>query len=144
MPLLTDPDFKALIKLDVLDKLIEGDNTIKASAESMAIGQMRSHIGVRYNASQAFSNWAVTKADAPEVLMYLVDITLYHIYTRQAPGQVPKLREERYADAIKWLEKVAGGTYALPLPAAGDADGDGIDDLNEVKWGGEKPRKPYY
>lgn len=42
-----------------------------------------------------------------QMLMYMVDIVLYHLYSRIAPKSIPDLRVDRYNAAIIWLQKVA-------------------------------------
>jgi hypothetical protein len=56
--------------------------------------------------------------------MYLIDITLFHLYSRINPRNIPDLRKERYngndpmdrGGAIGWLKKVASGDITADLP----------------------------
>ena len=79
-----------------------------------------------------------------EIIMYYIDMVLYHLHSRINPGQVPELRKERYGDAITWLDKMASGDYAADLPKVGDTDGDGVDDKEVIQWGGRPARNTYY
>jgi hypothetical protein len=99
-------------------------------------------LAVRYAVDSIFS--ATGNSRNAEVVMYMVDMVLYHLHSRINPGQVPELRKERYADALDWLNKVSAGDFLPDLPKVGDADGDGVDDKNVVQWGGRPARNPYF
>lgn len=59
-----------------------------------------------------------------QIVMYLLDITLYHLHSRINPRNVPDLRKERYdgnnatqnGGAIAWLKRVASGDITADLP----------------------------
>ena len=67
-----------------------------------------------------------TKGDNrnPLIVMFLIDVTLNHLYSRINPRNIPDLRKERYngndpmdrGGAIGWLKKVAGGDINADLP----------------------------
>lgn len=45
-----------------------------------------------------------------QLVMFLIDITLYHLHSRIAPKNIPELRMDRYHAAIAWLKMAAKGT----------------------------------
>lgn len=59
-----------------------------------------------------------------QIVMHLLDITLYHLHARINPRNVPDLRKDRYdgnresqtLGAIGWLKMVAKGTVNADLP----------------------------
>jgi hypothetical protein len=51
-----------------------------------------------------------------QLVMYLVDIALYHMHAAVAPQNIPDLRVKRYDDAIRWLNKAAKGDVTANLP----------------------------
>lgn len=59
-----------------------------------------------------------------QIVMYLIDITLYHLHSRINPRNVPELRAVRYdgmnalqtGGAIGWLKKIASGDITADLP----------------------------
>ena len=61
--------------------------------------------------------WSMTDNRDQQMLLYFIDITLYHVHSRIAPRNIPDLRVKRYDDAINWLKMCAKGevTPALPL-----------------------------
>jgi phage gp36-like protein len=142
MAFLALEDYSVQIKSDLFTRLLEGDDTVRTKAEAKAISQAMSRLNVRYDINAVFA--ATGDARNEELVMYLVDMALYHIYSRMAPGQIPKLREDRYADALMWLKNVSSGDWQPLLPKVGDADGDGVDDKEVVQWGSNTPRDPYY
>jgi phage gp36-like protein len=50
-----------------------------------------------------------------QMLMYMVDIVLYHLYSRIAPKSIPELRVDRYNAAIIWLQRAAKGDITADL-----------------------------
>lgn len=44
-----------------------------------------------------------------QMVMYLLDISIYHMYGRIPPGVVPDIRIMRYQTAISWLKNAAKG-----------------------------------
>jgi hypothetical protein len=71
------------------------------------------------------SAWDITKWNLftkrnPFVIMYAVDITLYHIHSKDATRLIPEVREKRYNVALDWLELVGAGKIDADLPQIPD------------------------
>lgn len=72
-----------------------------------------------------------------QIVLFLLDITLYHLHSRINPRNVPDLRKERYdgngptqsGGAIGWLKKVASGDITADLPEIDPVQG------NSIRWG---------
>lgn len=142
MAFLTDTDYHAQIRPEQLDRLIENNQSLRLDAEGKAISQAKSRLRVRYNVDEIFLKTGTDRHQ--ELVMYVVDLSLYHLHSRNAPGQVPANRAQRYQDALDWLGKVAEGSWDAGLPTVGDLDGNGVDDKNVVQWGSRKPRNLYF
>ena len=142
MAFITSTDYAAQIKADVLDRIIESDNSLLLDAENKSLAQAKSRLRVRFDVDTIFSTTGDSRH--AELVMYIVDMTLYHLHSRINPGQVPELRKERYQDALDWLKGVAAGDYDPGLPGIGDADEDGTDDGNVMQSGSATPRNPYF
>lgn len=56
----------------------------------------------------------------PTVLMYTIDIALYHVHTRLNPRQIPEIRVNRYQAAIDYLKDVAEGVVTPSVPIRKD------------------------
>jgi len=142
MAFLTLTDYADQIKTDILTRLTEGDDNNRLRAETKAIAQATSRLATRYDTNAIFA--LTGDARNQELVMCLVDMTLYHLHSRLTPGQVPEDRDKRYADAMEWLKMVASGDYNPDLPVVGDADEDGVDDRAVVQRGGRAPRNTYF
>lgn len=70
------------------------------------------------------TKWAVGDTRNQQIVLHLLDITLYHLHSRINPRNVPDLRKERYdgngptqsGGAIGWLKRVASGDVTADLP----------------------------
>lgn len=139
MAFLTDDDYKDQVKDSVLATIIENTSSLRTKAENKAQAQLTSALNVRYDVAAVFA--AAGDARNSEVVMYMVDMVLYHLHSRINPGQVPELRKERYQDAMDWMKMVASGKLEPDLPKpSGSLEGTKLD----VQYGGRAPRQPYY
>ncbi len=112
MTYLTLDDLYTVITEEILQDVIEADETILDKAELASIGEMTGYLNVRYDATKCFD----ANAKIPIVTQMLADICLYHAHARVMPDNIPTLRENRYNNAITWCEKVADGFIAPELP----------------------------
>lgn len=62
------------------------------------------------------SAWILSDNRDQQMVMYLVDICLYHIHSRISPKNIPDLRVKRYDDAISWLKMCAESKITPALP----------------------------
>jgi phage gp36-like protein len=114
MTFLETPDFTKQIKTDVLERIIQQDYAVLADAELSAISEMQSYLGVRLDVAQIFAQNG--PARHPLVVMFCVDILLYHIHSRLNPNQIPQLRIDRYEAAVAWCRQAGAGTLYTDLP----------------------------
>jgi phage gp36-like protein len=65
-----------------------------------------------------------------QLVNYVIDVMLYHLFSRIAPRNIPELRMERYDMAIAWLKNVAkGDDITADLPRLQPKQG------NRLRWG---------
>jgi len=70
------------------------------------------------------SKWTAGDNRNQQIVLFLIDITLYHLHSRINPRNIPDLRKERYngndpmdrGGAIGWLKSVAHGNVQADLP----------------------------
>lgn len=70
------------------------------------------------------TKWSVGDNRNQQIVMHLIDVTLYHCHSRINPRNVPELRMIRYdgngptqsGGAIGWLKRVASGDVTADLP----------------------------
>lgn len=125
-----------------------------SSKITYSTGDRVTYLGITYNALQTALNqtpavgayWELsedvpyfTQGDArnQQIVLYLLDITLYHLHSRINPRNIPDLRKERYdgnspnqtGGAIGWLKKVASGDINADLPEISPEQG------VSIRWG---------
>jgi phage gp36-like protein len=61
------------------------------------------------------SKWTKGDNRNQQIVLYMVDVTLYHLHSRINPRNIPQLRGLRYEEAIKWLKMVASGDITADL-----------------------------
>jgi len=84
--------------------------------------------GSAYTLTSAYpdddTKWTLGDNRNQQIILYLLDITLYHLHSRINPRNIPDLRKERYdgnnatqnGGAIAWLKRVASGDITADLP----------------------------
>lgn len=72
-------------------------------------------------------DWVQGDPRHPLLVMYLVDIALYHLSSKVDPRQVPDIRLQRREDAVRWLRDLAAGKVIDPnLPMVQEPEGTGF------------------
>lgn len=81
-----------------------------------------------------------TKGDNrnPLIVMYMVDITLYHVLSRIAPRNIPPLRIDRYNMAITALREINEGVRMTDVPLVQP------ESYKRFMMGGNVKRNNYY
>jgi len=120
MPFLTPADYNVQIRTEVT-AIIAAQTGAQALAEQMAEAEMISYLKPRgYNVAAIFAATGVTRN--PLIIMYLIDMILYHLHANVATRAMPKVREDRYNAAIAWLDKVSKGMLEPDLPIISTED----------------------
>lgn len=120
MAFLTETDYATLIKDAALNQVTQGNQGIVDECELMAQQEMESYLNQRFDVASIFD---ATGDDRNRlIVMYLIDITLYHLHSRITPRNIPEIREDRYNTAIVWLSKVAKGELTPRLPRLENED----------------------
>ncbi len=119
----TRDDYEAAIRGNILDAIIDFNDGKLDIAESRAISEMGGYLNARYDTEAIF---AATGNDRnPLMVMYCVDIALYHLHSVLNPKKVPDHRKERFDQAKQWLADVAAGMINPPdLPRITDGSRD--------------------
>ncbi len=105
-------DFKMQIKEDRLEAAIEEDPTILDKAILAAQSEAESYLNNRFDMDTTMSR--VGDARSQVLVMYIVDLAIYHLSSKANPRNVSQLRQDRYDTAIKWLESVNAGKITPP------------------------------
>ena len=121
MAFLTVQDYKESIKDNILTDIIEGDDTLRQSAELKAQELMESYLNMRYKVGEIFSRLGLERN--PIIIQFMVDITIYYLHKRINPNQIPDLRVEEFDNAKQWLSKVSAGKLKPNLPELSNDEG---------------------
>jgi phage gp36-like protein len=93
-------------------------------------------VGVPYSVptGTAITNttyWQQADTRDAQMVMYLIDIALFHVHSRISPRNIPDLRVKRYDAAIDWLKMCATGEITPALPLLQPKQG------NRIRYGGQ-------
>lgn len=109
-------DYDASIHREILDALLRSssddyDPQIVEICEDRAVAEMRSYLGKTYDCDAIFS--ATGDDRHPLILMFALDIAIYHIFCQHNPYKMSKIRQDRYDRAIEWLKGVMNGDVTI-------------------------------
>lgn len=117
-------DYDASIHKEILDSLLrqgtaDYDPQIVEICEDRAVSEMRSYLNKKYDCNKIFEARGAGRHAL--VLIFAVDIAIYHIFCQHNPYKMSKIRQDRYDRAIEWLKGVMRGDVTIdgapPLPA---------------------------
>lgn len=125
-------DYDATIHREILNSLLRADSDdydseIIEICEDRAIAEMRSYMNKTYDCDAIFSARGDNRH--PLVLMFAIDISVYHIFCQHNPFKLSKIREDRYKRAIEWLKGIMEGDITI----------DGAPLLSDVELNSNSP-----
>lgn len=109
-------DYDATIHREILDQLLRRDSPsydaqIVEICEDRAVSEMRSYLNKQYDCDAIFS---ATGSDRHAlILMFAIDIAVYHIFCQHNPYKMSQIRKDRYDRAIEWLKGVMRGDITI-------------------------------
>lgn len=109
-------DYDATIHREILDSLLRKESTmydpqIVEVCEDRAVTEMRSYMNKTYDCDAIFS--ARGEDRHALILMFAIDISVYHIFCQHNPYKMSKIRQDRYDRAIAWLKGVMTGDITI-------------------------------
>ena len=132
----TQEDYKVVIGEAALGVLTRIDAANIANAEAEAKEEICSYLRPKYDCEAIYA--AEGEARNRLIVMYTVDVALYHLSASTQQRMGAEVRKERYERAIKWLEGVARGFIIPDLPLAGSGS-NGVDNSpSSFSYGCEK------
>lgn len=113
---ITLTDYDATIHREILDSLLRTgsetfDPQIVEICEDRAVSEMRSYLGKQYDCDAIFSARGTDRHQL--ILMFAIDITVYHIFCQHNPYKMSEIRKERYERAVEWLKAVAAAKVTI-------------------------------
>lgn len=106
------------IQDEILQAITNDNTSLITTAELATIEEMTSYLRMRYDVALIFEPATTGEPDLRNklIVMYAVDILLYHLHASINPRQIPEIRFIRYEAAISWLKKVSKGEIMPNLP----------------------------
>lgn len=104
-------DYDASMHQEILNSITRGDSTIIEMCEERTLSQMRGYLAGRYDCDMIFSRQGDERH--PLILMYAIDISLYHLMSVHNPAKMTQIRKDRYDEAITYLSGVARGKVSF-------------------------------
>ena len=109
-------DYDASIHREILDALLRKESAnydpqIIEICENRAIAEMRGYLNKCYDCDALFSAQGEQRNQL--VLMFALDITIYHIFCQHNPYKMSEIRKNRYERAVEWLKAVAAGKITI-------------------------------
>lgn len=109
-------DYDATIHREILDCLLRKESAtydpqIIEICEDRAIAEMKGYLNKTYDCEKIFS--AKGEERNALILMFAIDITVYHIFCQHNPYKLAKIRQDRYDRAIEWLKGVMNGDITI-------------------------------
>lgn len=123
-------DFSVTIDDNLLNQIIKNQPALLDSMELMAIAEMQSYLAARFDTTNIFNKQGNERSSI--IVLYLIDMILYHLHARVSPRNISQLRIDRYNQAIEWLKMASTGIIQPDLPLKIDTHGEADDRL---KWG---------
>jgi hypothetical protein len=77
--------------------------------------------------------WLMQDSRHPLVKLYLADMSVYHLFSKIMPDNIPELRLKRYARAVKFWQDVRDGTADPEFPLEQNTDA--------PRWGSNKRKR---
>ena len=116
---LSDADYNFQIRTEILSSITQDNyDALLPVAENASMQEIEGYLAQRYDMATV---WIMTgPARNPLLVMYMVDIVLYHIYSSISNKQMPAKRENRYLAAKDYFERAAAGKVTLNLPRITD------------------------
>lgn len=130
MPFLIDTDYEVQIRNWVKQIITQYKTDVLHQAELAAQAEMESYLRQRYDVAQIFS--ATEGNRNALIILYMVDIALYHLHSNISSDNVPEIRVIRYNSAKDWLKSVSKGDISPDLPEKTDEGGQTEGTGNQV------------
>lgn len=131
---LNNLDYQVMIGQRAFDLIQQSDEENRRRAEEMACEEMAGYLRPRYDVERIFARRGEQRN--MQIVMFLCDITLYHLASWLPQKMGYEVREIRYRRAIEWLQGVQSGKIVPDLDTSNDSNGE--SQPYNLKWGSEQ------
>ena len=126
--------YQVMIGERAFDLIQQSDEENRRRAEEMAREEMAGYLRPRYDVERIFARRGEQRN--MQVVMFLCDITLYHLTSWLPQKMGYDIREIRYRRAIEWLQGVQSGKIVPDLDTPDDSNGE--PQPYNLTWGSEQ------
>lgn len=119
---ITDEDYKVVVGEAALRVISQASAENRVNAETEAQEEISGYLRPKYDCTAIFGTEGNQRNRL--IVMYAVDIALYHLSASLPQKMGTEIRKERYERAVKWLEGVQAGRIVPDLPIATGEDGE--------------------
>ena len=127
-------DYQVMIGERAFDLIQQSDEENRLRAEEMAREEMAGYLRPRYDVERIFARRGEQRN--MQIVMFLCDITLYHLVSWLPQKMGYEIREIRYRRAIEWLQGVQSGKIVPDLDTPDDSNGE--PQPYNLTWGSEQ------
>lgn len=120
---LTKEDYMAVISEMAYKNIAGTDEADMRRGEREAQEEISGYLRSIYDVAKIFS--ATGENRNPQIVMFMADVTLYHLSASLPQKMGSEIRKERYDRAIKWLEGVQSGKIVPDIPRTTILDKEG-------------------
>lgn len=131
---LNNLDYQVVIGERAFDLIQQSDEENRRRAEEMAREEMAGYLRPRYDVERIFARRGEQRN--MQIVMFLCDITLYHLTSWLPQKMGYEIREIRYRRAIEWLQGVQSGKIVPNLDTPDDSNGE--PQPYNLTWGSEQ------
>ena len=131
---LNNLDYQVMIGQRAFDLIQQSDEENRRRAEEMAREEMAGYLRPRYDVERIFARRGEQRN--MQIVMFLCDITLYHLASWLPQKMGYEVCEIRYRRAIEWLQGVQRGKIVPDLDTPDDSNGE--PQPYNLKWGSEQ------
>jgi hypothetical protein len=151
MQFLTAEDFRPVADSRTLEVISQSDAVTAERSVQYAISEIGGYLRAAKSHQQAtgITPTRVYDIDATfnaagndrnaQLVMYTVDVALYHLISWLPQKIGFEIREIRYRRALEWLQEVQKGTVLLDIPMAELPGAEEQAANSALKWGSESP-----
>ncbi len=141
---LTVSELRTVSTIQVVNLITNNQDTVVNELIEENVDLMKSYIYKYYDVDAIFNAEGTERSKI--VLKHLKSLMIYDLYIIRNKSVSQEL-ENKYAEAMGWLEKIAKGTIEADLPRKEiDTDGDGTPDGSSqfMKLGGRKNYRNHF
>lgn len=118
MGFLVEADYSVQIRAEIKAVLTQTDASLDL-CEQMAQAEISAYLRPRgYDLAVLFG--LAGSARPSDLIMRMIDVTLYHLHTSVVTRATPAKIEKRYNDAVTWMKNINGGDLDPDFPKLED------------------------